>query len=403
MDKPVKTAEAATENVVVKPTKASASGEGTLFKTPLSLRVTTWIIIGVWTVIAIFPLLWLLVMSFKLPLDAFNANPFAVIFGPNTRSSVGGVSILGTTLFLAAAYALLSVFAARDAWLARLGSTETNTKTWVVVGFYVGFLLVGALTFVFLVPWVSSFFTFALGGIPVLSALVNPVLGLTTQHYETVWVQNGFYQQFINTLIVTVGVVTISLTIGTLAAYGLARTRTAWAFWILIAALVFRALPHSVLVTGYLPPFIEWGLYGKRISVIIVLVAINQPFTIWMLRSFFMNIPTALDEAALVDGCNRLQAFWNVIMPVMWPGVITTGLFSFMLAYNDYLVSALLLDGETRTMVPAILSYFNRETTLTDQLEAIAAAASITFPLFLLVLFFQKQIVSGLTQGAVKG
>jgi multiple sugar transport system permease protein len=116
-----------------------------------------------------------------------------------------------------------------------------------------------------------------------------------------------------------------------------------------------------------------------------------------------MNIPQDLDEAAQIDGCNPFQAFWKVIMPLMWPGVITTGLFSFLLAYNDYLVAALLLDGQSQTMVPAIMQYFNMETKMTDLVEAIAAAASITAPLFLLVLFFQKQIVSGLTQGAVKG
>ncbi|MEC8343494.1 MAG: carbohydrate ABC transporter permease, partial [SAR324 cluster bacterium] len=88
---------------------------------------------------------------------------------------------------------------------------------------------------------------------------------------------------------------------------------------------------------------------------------------------------------------------------VMWPGVITTGLFSFLLAYNDYLVTSLLLDAQNQTMVPAISGYFNRETTTTDQVEAVAAAVSITVPLLLLVLVFQKQIVSGLVQGAVKG
>ena len=202
---------------------------------------------------------------------------------------------------------------------------------------------------------------------------------------------------------VTLGVVTISLTVGTLAGYALSRSSSLIAFWLLVAALVFRALPHSVLVTGYLELFIDYGLYGKKIAVIILLVAINQPFTIWMLRSFFMNIPQDLDEAAQIDGCNPFQAFWMVIMPLMWPGVITTGLFSFLLAYNDYLVCALLLDGQSQTMVPAIMQYFNMETTMTDLVESIAAAASITLPLFILVMFFQKQIVSGLTQGSVKG
>ena len=252
-------------------------------------------------------------------------------------------------------------------------------------------------------PLLSESLNVFFSTIPVLHLIAKPVIGFTSQHYEAVWVENEFYKQFLNTIIVTSGVVTISLTVGTLAGYGLARTNSMMAFWLLIAALVFRALPHSVLVTGYLEPFINYGLYGKRTAVIILLVAINQPFTIWMLRSFFMNIPQDLDEAAQIDGCNPFQAFWKIIMPLMWPGVITTGLFSFLLAYNDYLVASLLLDGQSQTMVPAIIQYFNMETKMTDLVEAIAAAASITAPLFLLVMFFQKQIISGLTTGAVKG
>jgi multiple sugar transport system permease protein len=374
-----------------------------LFRLPFALRLSTWLVVALWVLLALFPIFWMMVMSFKLPVDAFNPNPLSVVFGPRTLEAVGGLSIINIVLAVALGYFLLSVFASREVWLERFGSTEEGIKPWVLISFYLGFFIVAAIGFIFFVPWLSQLFNLLLGSIPGLNILVRPILGLTTQHYQEVWIGNSFYKHFFNTLVVTLGVVSISLTLGTLAGYGLARTRTTWVFWILIMALVFRAMPASTIVTGYLSPFIEWGLYGKRIAVIIVLVAINQPFTVWMLRSFFMNIPAALDEAALVDGCNRLQAFWYVIMPIMWPGVITTGLFSFLLAYNDYLVSALLLDGQARTMVPAIMAYFNRETTLTDQLEAIAAAASITFPLFLLVLFFQKQIVSGLTQGAVKG
>lgn len=250
----------------------------------------------------------------------------------------------------------------------------------------------------------------------ILGPLGNPLIGLTTANYWSVWVDNAFYENFINSLIVTVGVVTVSLTVGTLAGYGLARSGSNLAFWILIIALIFRALPHSVLVAGYLPVFVNSAeilrpilgenaptLYGQPLAVIAVLVSINQPFTIWMLRSFFQNIPNELDEAARVDGCTHFQAFRWVIMPVMWPGVITTGLFSFLLAYNDFLVTSLLLDQSNQTMVPAIAGYFNRETTTTDQVEAVAAAVSITAPLFLLVMIFQRQIVSGLTAGAVKG
>jgi trehalose/maltose transport system permease protein len=298
-----------------------------------ALRLGNSAFLVLWTVVALFPLVWVALMSFKAPVDALASNPLQVIFSP-----------------------------------------------------------------------------------------------FTIEHYREVWIKHEFYRNFLNSMMITAGVVTISLTVGTLAGYGLARANSNLAFWLLIMALIFRALPHSVLVTGYLPPFLssrEWltplwqspisgwffqlfskdapTLYGQPLAIIIVLVSINQPFTIWMMRSFFQNIPPELDEAARVDGCTYFGAFWRVIMPVMWPGVITCGLFSFLLAYNDYLVSALLLDGQSQTMVPGISQFLNRETKASDQIEAIAAAVSITAPLFLLVLVFQRQIVSGLTQGAVKG
>ncbi|KAA2244237.1 carbohydrate ABC transporter permease [Salinarimonas soli] len=302
-------------------------------RAPLGLKLGNAAFLAVWIVVALFPLAWTALMSFKAPVDALSANPLRVIFGP-----------------------------------------------------------------------------------------------VTWEHYKAVWITHGFYRNFLNSLLITAGVVTISLTVGTLAGYALARARSNLAFWILITALVFRALPHSVLVTGYLPPFLNsrellmplWDapilgwilhlfapvpptLYGQPWAIILVLVSINQPFTIWMMRSFFMNVPHELDEAARVDGCTHFGAFWRVIMPVMWPGVITTGLFSFLLAYNDYLVTALLLDAQSQTMVPAISQFLNRDTRASDQIEAIAAAVSITAPLFVLVLVFQRQLVSGLTAGAVKG
>lgn len=301
--------------------------------TPTGLRILAACFLSAWVLVALFPLGWTTLMSFKAPVDALSSDPLRVVFSP---------------------------------------------------------------------------FTFT--------------------HYHAVWVKQEFWRNFVNSMVVTAGVVTVSLTVGTLAGYALARSRSSLAFWLLIAALIFRALPHSVLVTGYIPAFVNsrellqplWDapvlgallqlaapvpptLYGQPLAIILVLTAINQPFTIWMMRSFFMNVPTEMDEAARVDGCTHFGAFRRVVMPVMWPGVITTGLFSFLLAYNDYLVAALLLDAQSQTMVPAISQFLNRDTRAADQIEAIAAAVSITAPLFLLVMVFQRQIVAGLTAGAVKG
>ena len=225
----------------------------------------------------------------------------------------------------------------------------------------------------------------------------------TGNGYYGAWIQEEFWRNVLNTTIVVVCTVVISLTLGTLGGYALARSGYRYAFWLLIAALVFRAMPHITLVSGYLLPFFEWNLWGRLSTTIVVLVAINQPFTLWMLHSFFLNIPKDMDESAMVDGCTRFQAFWHVIIPVMWPGVITTGLFSFLLAYNDFAITSMLLSSENQTMVPKIASFLTQIREQGNVMFAVSAVVSAMVPLFFLVLFFQRQIVSGLTAGAVKG
>lgn len=390
-----------------------------------ALRVGVGLFLAVWCVIAAFPLLWIAVMSFRAPVDALSADPLRVLLAPTTRQLAGGLSVLDLALGLAFLWLLWRIVTRLLPALSARAEIVPAALRWPALA--LGFVLAagaGAL----LLPLLAGGLAAVLHPIPGIGLLAAPAIGITTEHYQAVWVKYEFYRNFVNSMMVTLGVVTISLSVGTLAGYALSRSQSRLAFWLLVAALVFRALPHSVLATGYVPFFLgsreilaplwEWPLtgwlfhlfsdrppllYGQPLATIIVLVSINQPFTIWMLRSFFQNIPAELDEAARVDGCSHFEAFWRAIMPVMWPGVITTGLFSFLLAYNDYLVTALLLDAQSMTMVPAITQFLNRDIRLSDQMEAIAAAVSITAPLFLLVLAFQRQIVAGLTQGAVKG
>lgn len=225
----------------------------------------------------------------------------------------------------------------------------------------------------------------------------------TGSGYYGAWIIEGFWKNFLNSGIVVFFTVIISLTFGTLGGYALARSGFRYAFWILMAALVFRAMPHITLVSGYLLPFFEWNIWGYLPTTIIVLVAMNQPFTIWMLHSFFLNVPKDMDESAMIDGCTRFEAFRYVIVPVMWPGVITTGLFSFLLAYNDFTVTVMLLSEENETIIPAINSFLGTTQVEGKVMYAVAAVVSVTAPILVLILFFQRQIVSGLTAGAVKG
>ena len=245
-----------------------------------------------------------------------------------------------------------------------------------------------------------SDWTYALTGERTKAEYGSPFTG---KGYEGAWLDHYFWRNAINTFIICFFVVCTSLTIGTLGGYALSRSSYQYTFWLLVIALIFRAMPPITLVAGYMLPFFEWNIWGILPTTIIVLVAINQPFTLWMLHSFFQNIPKELDESAKVDGCTQFEAFRFVIIPAMWPGVITTGLFSFLLAYNDFAVTSMLLAENNRTMVPAIAAFLGTTYTEGNIMFAVAAVVSTTIPLFLLVMFFQKQIVSGLTAGAVKG
>lgn len=276
-------------------------------------------------------------------------------------------------------------------------------------GFLIAWLIVAAFPFIW-TAWGSfkveaDFFSReawqnAIFGVATMRQTGSP---FTLAGYEGAWIDREFWRAALNTAIVVVSVTCISLVLGTLGGYALARSTRRYSFWILIAALVFRAMPHITLVSGYLLPFFELNIWGVLPTAIIVLVAINQPFTLWMLHSFFLSIPRDLDESALVDGCTRFQAFRLVVVPVMWPGVITAGLFSFLLAYNDFAVTSMILNQDNQTMVPKINAFLGTVQTEGAIMYAVAAVVSATVPLFMLVMFFQRQIVSGLTAGAVKG
>jgi len=210
-----------------------------------------------------------------------------------------------------------------------------------------------------------------------------------------------FYDYFINTIIVTVGTVVISISIGCLAGYSMARYTGILGVIVLIAALGFRALPRMAFVLPYYWIGSALNLLDTHLLVILTMVAVNQPFTIWMLRSFFMEIPSDLEEAAMIDGAGRFQAFLNVIIPIMWPGIISTALFSLLLAYNEFLLVRLLT--QTNWTLPVAISRFTGGEDPRHLTLAAASAVSATIPIILVILFFQKNLVKGLAAGAVKG
>lgn len=212
---------------------------------------------------------------------------------------------------------------------------------------------------------------------------------------------NREFDFFVNSIFVTVLTVIISITIGLLAGYGLARYSGLSGAVILIVALGFRALPRTAFVLPYFVVAKELNILDSRLVIVLALVAVNQPFTIWMLRSFFMEIPRELEEAAMMDGASRLQAFRMVIVPVMWPGIIATSLFTMLLAYNEFLFVRVL--AITNYTLPVAISALTGGDSAGTVTEAAAASVSITLPIIIVILVFQKHLVKGLGAGAVKG
>ncbi len=226
-------------------------------------------------------------------------------------------------------------------------------------------------------------------------------LWIALQMFPRFFDMNREFDYFVNSVFVTVLTVIISISIGLLAGYALARYSGLSGAVILIVALAFRALPRTAFVLPYFIVAKELGILDSRLVIVLALVAVNQPFTIWMLRSFFMDVPREIEEAAMMDGATRLQAFRMAVIPIMWPGIIATALFTMLLAYNEFLFVRVL--AVTEWTLPVAMSALTGGESTTTLTEAAAASVSITLPIVVVIIVFQKHLVKGLRAGAVKG
>ncbi len=211
-----------------------------------------------------------------------------------------------------------------------------------------------------------------------------------------------FYDYFVNTIIVAVGTVIISMGIASLSAYALSRYIGLAGVGLLLLALAFRSLPRMAFALPYFWMGQITGLYDSYFLVIIILVAVNQPFTIYLLRSFFMDIPREIEESAMIDGASRFGAFIRVIVPIMWPGIIATALFTMVLVYHEFLLVRI-LTLTNWTLAVAMQQYLGGISDSGSLPLKSAASVSAALPLLIVVIIFQKQLVKGLSAGAVKG
>lgn len=168
-----------------------------------------------------------------------------------------------------------------------------------------------------------------------------------------------------------------------------------------MVALIFRALPRLSVVLPMDEISKSLGIYDTTWAMVAALVAINQPFSIWLLRNFFAEIPKELDESAMIDGCTRLQTLWRVMVPLMGPGMLTAGIFMFLFAFQEYLTAAILTDVEAKTIPVFIATQLGQ--TLPMLQQAGAATMLLTLPVVVAAFLAQKYLVAGLSSGSVKG
>jgi multiple sugar transport system permease protein len=215
--------------------------------------------------------------------------------------------------------------------------------------------------------------------------------------------QGLFLPALANSVVVCLVATLISVVLAMFAAYAIARLEFPGKKLILTTALAVSIFPVISLVTPLYNLWRAIGLFDTRLGLIIPYLALTLPLSIWVLSAFFKQIPWEMEQAAQVDGATSWQAFRKVIVPLASPGVFTTAIITFFTAWNDF-VFAISLTSENARTVPAALAFFTGASQFTQPTGAICAAAIIvTIPVVILVMLFQRRIVSGLTSGAVKG
>jgi multiple sugar transport system permease protein len=239
---------------------------------------------------------------------------------------------------------------------------------------------------------------------PTNVAFVNPPEFLYEPNFDSfvnLWQTTQFYSYLLNTLVVAVISTVFALLIGVPAAYALSRFPGWISTLLLVAALVFRALPRFAVVLPMYDISRAFNIYDTTIAISAALVAINQPFSIWLLRNFFAEIPEQLDEAAMLDGCTRYQMLRRVMIPLMGPGILTAGIFMFLFAFQEYLTALVLTDVNARTVPVFIATQLGQ--TLPMLQQAGAASMILTLPVIAFAFIAQRYLVAGLSAGSVKG
>jgi multiple sugar transport system permease protein len=222
------------------------------------------------------------------------------------------------------------------------------------------------------------------------------------QFYRSALQQHGLLNYIGNSVIVAGATTIISLAIASAAAYALARFKLRWLRSYLILLLMISMFPQIATAGPVWRILNNLDWLNTYQGIVAAYVSVSLPFAIWVLTTFFKELPYEIEEAALIDGCTRLQALWQVMLPLAAPGLFTAAILVFIHAWNEFFFALIILTYPARQTLPVGIALFPGEYTMPWG-EIAAASTMATLPLVLVTLVFQRRIVQGLSAGAVKG
>ena len=278
---------------------------------------------------------------------------------------------------------------------------ETDTRTVVLrVLFY---LLVVVIIVFNLFPFVWALLSSFRPSSELFSTKLLPTQ-LTLAHYQAVFKDARFVAGLINSIIVAGCTVLIALGLGSLCAYALGRLPFRFKGPVLYLVLTMTMFPTIAVLSGLFVMLKTLSLFNTRQGLIVTYLIFTMPFTIWVMTQYFRSLPKELEEAAYVDGASPLKVFWDILLPLTVPGLVSTGLLAFIAAWNEFLFALTFTVTDTMKTVPVVISQFSGSSSFEQPWGSIMAGSMVvTIPLVILVMIFQYRIVEGLTSGAVKG
>jgi trehalose/maltose transport system permease protein len=272
-----------------------------------------------------------------------------------------------------------------------------------VVGKVLFYLLVAAIVVFAVFPFYYAIVTSLKSSTELFSVDYFPAT-LDFSNYVGVFRDNPFATNLWNSVIVAVVTVVVSLFLGITAAYALARIRFRGRSLLLLTILGVSMFPQIAVLSGMYQMIRALGLYNHLAALVLSYMIFTLPFTVWVLTTFMRELPKELEEAAILDGASPWVIVTRVFMPLMWPALVTTGLLAFIAAWNEFLFAlTFTLTNDKRTVPVGIATMSGASAHELPWGNIMAASVIVTLPLVLLVLIFQRRIVSGLTAGAVKG